>query len=180
VHKADVLGEEEYRHMVLVLDVSPSMRLRDAGPTAQQSRSQRAHGRDRLAVPARPIGKYRISVVAVYNGAKPVVVDTTDSEVVRNILGELPMQYAFTPGKTNLFDGIEEAARIAKPWPAKSTLLAIVSDGDTVPATGMPALPPSIRRRARRRHRRPDRRQVHRRTPVAAGQLDAAPDCRAP
>src|SRR5262249_43013089 len=83
-------------------------------------------------------------VVACYNGSKPVVIDTKDIEVVRNIFSDLPMHYAFTAGKTDLFSGIAEAARIAHPWQPKSTLLLMLSDGDTVPATGMPKLPASI------------------------------------
>ena len=81
---------------------------------------------------------YRTTVVAVYNGAKPVVVRTTDPEVVRNILEDLPMEYAFKAGPTDLFAGLTEAARIARPWRPRGTTLVIVSDGDTIPATGMP------------------------------------------
>jgi Ca-activated chloride channel family protein len=92
-----------------------------------------------------PIEQYRVTVIAVYNGAKPVVVDTKDFEVVRNILGDLPMHYAFVAGKTKLFEGLEEAARIAAPWNPRSTTLVILSDGDTVPATGMPKMPASIK-----------------------------------
>ena len=92
-----------------------------------------------------PIEQYRVSVVAVYNGAKPVVIDTQDFEVVRNILGDLPMHYAFASGKTKLFDGLEEAARIAKSWNPRSTTLIVLSDGDTVPATGIPKMPASVR-----------------------------------
>ncbi len=144
VHHNDGREDDDFRRLLLVLDVSPSMRLRDAGPEGQQSRSQRARDVLDSLFQRVSIGRYRISVVAVYNGAKPVVVDTKDPEVVRNILGDLPMEYAFKPGKTKLLDGVAEAARIAKPWPNRSTLLVLVSDGDTVPATGMPTLPASI------------------------------------
>jgi Ca-activated chloride channel family protein len=92
-----------------------------------------------------PLEQYRVSVVAVYNGAKPVVIDTKDFEVIRNILGDLPMHYAFRSGKTQLFDGLEEAARIAKPWNPRSTTVLLVSDGDTVPPRGMPSMPASVR-----------------------------------
>ncbi|MHC5065609.1 MAG: hypothetical protein ACYTG5_16720, partial [Planctomycetota bacterium] len=37
-----------------------------------------------------------------------------------------------------------EAARIARPWQPESTTLVLVSDGDTVPARGMPRMPASI------------------------------------
>jgi Ca-activated chloride channel family protein len=134
----------EFDHVLLVLDVSPSMRLQDAGPTRKQSRMARARDVLTSFFNRVPIERYRVSVVAVYNGAKPVVVDTKDFEVVRNILGDLPMQYAFQAGKTKLFDGLEEAARVAKPWNPRSTTLLLVSDGDTVPGSGMPKMPSSI------------------------------------
>ncbi|MEZ5964526.1 MAG: vWA domain-containing protein [Planctomycetota bacterium] len=145
VHSSDALKEDEYRRLLIVLDVSPSMRLLDSGPTGDQSRLRRARDLLDSLFQRVSIAHYKTSVVAVYNGAKPVVVDTVDAEVIRNILGDLPMQFAFQAGKTKLLDGIEEAAKLAKPWPPRSTLLLLVSDGDTVPPTGMPALPASIR-----------------------------------
>ena len=144
VHRADVLQEGDYKHVVLALDVSPSMRLVDAGPSHQQSRMQRARDVMESFFKRVAMNQYRITVVAVYNGAKPVVIDTSDVEVVRNILGDLPMHYAFKTGKTRLFTGLEEAARIARPWKPKSTTLILISDGDTVPATGMPKMPASV------------------------------------
>jgi Ca-activated chloride channel family protein len=92
-----------------------------------------------------PIEEFRVSVVAVYNGAKPVVVDTKDFEVVRNILGDLPMHYAFPSGKTKLFDGLEEAAKMASPGIRAARRVVVSRDGDTVPATGMPRMPDSVR-----------------------------------
>jgi Ca-activated chloride channel family protein len=143
VHVAETIPDNECRHVLIVLDVSPSMRLKDAGPNADQSRIKR--GADVMEFFKRvPVEIYLISVVACYNGAKPVVVDTKDLEVVRNIFGDLPMHYAFPSGKTDLFSGLIEAAKIAHPWQPKSTLLLLLSDGDTVPATGMPKLPASI------------------------------------
>jgi Ca-activated chloride channel family protein len=72
------------------------------------------------------------------------VQNTKDLEVVRNILTDLPMQYAFKAGKTDIFAGLEEAARIARPLPPKSSTVVLLSDGDTVPATGMPKLPVAV------------------------------------
>jgi Ca-activated chloride channel family protein len=54
------------------------------------------------------------------------------------------MEQAFKAGPTNLFAGLEEAVKTARTWRAGSTLLMVVSDGDTVPATGLPKLPDSI------------------------------------
>lgn len=133
------------KHILLVLDVSPSMRLEDAGPDRKQPRMARARQLMESFFERIPLEEYRVSVVAVYNGAKPVVIDTKDFEVIRNILGDLPMNYAFPAGKTKLFDGLEEAAKMAKPWDPRSTIVLLLSDGDTVPATGMPKMPDSVK-----------------------------------
>ncbi len=146
VHKIGSVTADDLQHLVLVLDVSPSMRLVDAGPSQQQSRMQRAHDLLESFFRRVPVEQYRITVVATYNGAKPVVVDTNDLEVVRNILGDLPMHHAFKSGQTDIFAGLTEGARIAQPWAPQSTILALISDGDTVPAPGMPKMPASVRR----------------------------------
>ncbi|NOX56538.1 MAG: VWA domain-containing protein [Planctomycetes bacterium] len=132
-------------HLMLLLDVSPSMLLQDAGPTGKQSRRQRAADLLRSFFRRVDIERYRVSVIAVYNGARPVVVDTRDADVVDNILDDLPLYFAFDAGPTRLADGIEEAARIARPWKPRSTVLLIVTDGDTVPITRVPKLPASVR-----------------------------------
>ncbi len=144
VHKANTVAEHEYRDLLLVLDVSPSMRLQDAGPEGKQTRRQRASVLLQSFFQRAPMELYRTTVVAVYNGAKPVVVRTTDAEVVRNILEDLPMQFAFKSGPTDLISGLQEAAKIAQPWRPRGTTLVVVSDGDTVPPTGMPKMPASV------------------------------------
>ena len=144
VHQSEIIPDGEYKHIVMVLDVSPSMRLQDAGATKDLSRMKRARAVMESFFQRVAIEQYRVSVIATYTDAKQVVVDTKDLEVVRNILSDLPMHYAFTSGKTDIFAGIRQAFEIAKPWNPKSTTLILVSDGDTVPATGMPKAPPSV------------------------------------
>ena len=144
VYRAETLGEHDYKHVVMVLDVSPSMRLQDAGPSARQSRMSRAKDVMESFFKRVAMEQFRISVVATYTGAKPVVVDTKDIEVVRNILDDLPMHYAFPVGTTDIFAGLTEAAKLAHPWRPRSTTVILVSDGDTVPATGMPKMPASV------------------------------------
>ncbi|MCI0638855.1 MAG: VWA domain-containing protein [Gemmataceae bacterium] len=144
-HSVEDVAKGDYRHLLIVLDVSPSMRLSDAGPTGKQSRMKRANDLLTSFFERVPIQSYRISVIAVYTEAKPVVLETTDLEVVRNILGDLPLHHAFTSGSTNIFAGLEEAAKAAHRWKPQSATLAIISDGDSVPATGMPKMPASIK-----------------------------------
>lgn len=144
-HKAGEVKPEEIRRLILVLDVSPSMKLQDAGPLGKQRRDQRAADLLQSFFERVQRDRYRTTIVATFTGAKPVVQDTTDLEVVRNVLNDLPLAQAFEPGPTNIFAGLVEAAKIAAPWPPESTVLIFVSDGDTVPALGMPKLPASIR-----------------------------------
>jgi Ca-activated chloride channel homolog len=144
-HRAGEVKPHEVRRLVLVLDVSPSMKLADAGPRQKQRRDQRAADILTSFFDRVQKDRYRTTVVAVYSEAKPVVEDTTDLEVVRNILTDLPLAQAFKAGPTNLFAGVQEAARIAKPWPPGSTVLMIVSDGgDPVPGAKFPKMPASI------------------------------------
>jgi Ca-activated chloride channel family protein len=134
----------ERQHLLLVLDVSPSMRLVDAGAGGKESRMHRARSIVDSVIARTAHDKLHTTVVAVYNGAKPVVEETRDLEILHNLMADLPMHQAFPSGQTKLLDGIAEAARIAAKWPRDSATLVLVSDGDTVPATGMPQLPPSI------------------------------------
>ncbi|MGK0187116.1 MAG: Ca-activated chloride channel family protein [Verrucomicrobiales bacterium] len=144
VYQAKAVDEDEIRHIVIVLDVSPSMKLADAGPEMNETRSKRAYDVMESFFKRVSMEQMRLSLIAVYNGAKPVIVDTKDADVVRNFLDGLDMYQAFDTGKTKLFSGLEEAAKIAKPWKPRSTTVVLLSDGDTVPATGIPKMPASV------------------------------------
>ena len=146
VHKPKTLSAKDARRILIALDVSPSMHLTDAGIGGTQTRAKRAAAVMMSVLDRVALEQAKVTVVAFYNGAKPVVVDAGDPNVVRNILADLPLDYAFDHGKTNLFAGLTEAFTIAKPWREKSTTLFVVSDGDSVPETGMPPAPPAIGR----------------------------------
>jgi Ca-activated chloride channel family protein len=64
--------------------------------------------------------------------------------VIYNILDDLPMEYAFDHGKTILLDGLRETAELASDWPPGSTTIIVVSDGDTIPDSGIPSMPRSV------------------------------------
>jgi Ca-activated chloride channel family protein len=146
VVKSLPVPEGGYRHLLVVLDVSPSMQLKDAGPTALQTRMQRANDLILSFFGRIALEQVRVSVIGFYTGAKPVVIDTSDVAVVKNIMNDLPLDQAFDIGKTTLFEGVREAGAMAKPWKAGSTTMLIISDGDTIPDTGLPTMPPAIGR----------------------------------
>jgi Ca-activated chloride channel family protein len=142
--QAKTISDKDYKRLLIVLDVSPSMDITDAGPTLSQTRGKRAAELLQSILSRIILDQTRVTIVAVYNGALPVVIDTKDHAVIKNILNDLPLEHAFEFGKTKLLDGIREAASIAKPWRDKSATLVVVSDGDTVPDAGMPEIPRSI------------------------------------
>jgi Ca-activated chloride channel family protein len=141
-----LLGKEraKERHLLLLLDVSPSMRLKDAGPMRKISRRERAQEIIESFLGRVSTDQYKLSVLAFFNGVKPVVVDTKDAEVVRHILEDLPLYQAFKPGKTQLYEGLKEAAEVARHWGPKSTSLMVLTDGDTESAKGIPTMPASV------------------------------------
>ena len=142
--KMETIEIKDREHLLLVLDVSPSMRLQDAGEAGDDSRTHRASALVKSLLKRVSDEKMHFTVIATYTSAKPVVQESRDREVLLNILDDLPMHWAFESGKTRLFDGLEEAAVIAKEWRANCATLVVISDGDTVPPTGMPRMPPSV------------------------------------
>ncbi|MFW5870343.1 MAG: vWA domain-containing protein [Candidatus Sumerlaeota bacterium] len=138
------VSESKFHRVLIVMDASPSMSLRDAGPQGDLTRRERAYDVLQSVLQRIVAEQARFSVIAVYNGAQPVVVDTTDLNVIRNILNDLPLDYAFPHGKTKLEAGLNEAAELAKRWPKKSVTMIVVADGDTVPDEGLSEMPPSI------------------------------------
>jgi Ca-activated chloride channel family protein len=144
VHRDSEIGENEYKHLVLVVDVSPSMHLKDAGPERDQTRRQRASDILESLFNRIPMRQFKITIIAVYTDAKMLLEDSKDHEVVRHIMEKMPMWHAYKPGKTKLLDGIIEAAKVAKRWNPGSAYVLMLTDGDTVPSTGMPAMPAAV------------------------------------
>lgn len=141
---ATKISEQDQRRILILLDVSPSMQLTDAGIGRKQTRARRASDVLMNVLNRVDLKRSKVSVIAFYSGAKPIVTDAADPNVVRNILTDLPLDHAFDHGKTKLFDGIAEGFTLAKDWPADSVMVVLASDGDTVSTSGMPAPPQSI------------------------------------
>lgn len=144
VHNQSKIDEQDYRHLVLVMDVSPSMSLKDAGPEMKQTRRMRASEILESLFKRVPMREFKVTVIGVFSEAKPLLKESTDIEVVRHIVEDMPLAHAFKPGKTKLLDGINLAAKMSYGWNPRSATLVVVTDGDTVPPSGMPDLPDSI------------------------------------
>jgi Ca-activated chloride channel family protein len=139
--QSDAVDPRSIHHLVIALDVSPSMHLVDAGPRGEQSRGDRARDAIRSVLDRLDARRTRVSIVAFYTSARPVVIDTFDPEVAANVLADLPLEHAFAAGKTDLYSGVKSAGDLGKAWRERSAVLLVVSDGDTLPTRVMPTLP---------------------------------------
>jgi Ca-activated chloride channel family protein len=144
--RSAVKKREPDQHLLLVLDVSPSMYIKDAGPEGKQTRGERAREVLNSVLQRLDMSRTRVSIVVFYTTAKPVVVDTSDLNVVANILSDLPLEHAFKAGPTAMYSGVKEAAKLAQAggWQPGSTTLVVVSDGDTLPDAAAPGTPSSV------------------------------------
>lgn len=132
------------RDLVVLLDVSPSMTIHDAGPQGNISRAARAADILRAVLELAPPERVRVTLVAFYSDALPLVVQCADREVVWNFLHKMPLVYAFPHGKTDLLKGLNKAGETARAFAPKNATLLLLSDGDTVSDTGLLPLPPSF------------------------------------
>ncbi len=78
VRREEFVPEGGFRHLIIALDASPSMFLNDAGVAGKQTRAARASEVLQSLLGRIALDQVRISIVAFYTGAKPVVVDTSD------------------------------------------------------------------------------------------------------
>ena len=119
------------RQLLVVLDVSPSMNLSDSGPGNDKMMRGVWAGKvlqgilDRL-----DMTDTRVSMIAFYSRAIPMLQDSTDKNVLSNLMDGLPLYTAFKPGQTDMQAGVDAAFEMAKGWARDSTTLVVISDGD--------------------------------------------------
>jgi Ca-activated chloride channel family protein len=135
---------DEEPRVVILLDVSPSMDIEDAGPAENMSR--RSWGATVLwqRLSRMPAGQVRISVVAFYTSAKPIVVDARDPGLIRHLLYAVPLRQVFEHGITYLGPGLEAVTDLVRDWPPRSASLIVLTDGGDVEPQAV-ARPPAIK-----------------------------------
>jgi Ca-activated chloride channel family protein len=133
------------RHVLIALDVSPSMLVEDAGPGREKEKRAVWGGKVAQGILDRlDMSTTRVSLVAFYTSAMPVFIETYDKQVVRNALDGLQMYPAFEAGPTKLQEGVEAALEIAKRWMPGTATLVVLSDGDALAAAPPRRIPPSV------------------------------------
>jgi Ca-activated chloride channel family protein len=132
------------RHVMVLLDVSPSMQLEDGGETGQQKRAARAADILRSVMNRVPGDGVKFSMACFYSHALPLVKSCSDRELIWHFADDLPLYMAYRQGKTDLVKSLNQAGEMAADFERKSTTLLVLTDGDTVPDSGLKSLPSSV------------------------------------
>jgi hypothetical protein len=118
--------------LVILVDVSPSMGIKDAGPKGEQTRSERL-GDVMDALLARLGNQVRYSVLCFYTRTIPLARQVRDKSVVANVFNDLPIEKVMKPGKTDLIAAVKKTLDFIDDYPRNSVTLLVCSDGDSVP-----------------------------------------------
>ncbi len=132
------------KHLLVCLDASPSMFVEDSGPDGKTKRAVWAGEVIQAVLDRLDTETTRVTVFAVYTKSIPVIEDTFDMNVVRNLLDGLPLYAAFDSGQTKLSTGVNDALAYARQWKAKSATLLVISDGDSEEQIQVRTIPPSV------------------------------------
>lgn len=132
------------RHLLVLLDVSPSMHLKDAGERSALTRTQRAAELLRSVMERAPSAEVKITMACFYTDAMLLVKECADREVIWNFADNLPLHIAFRPGKTDLVKSLNSGGEFVKDFPRKSTTVLVLSDGDAVPDSGLKPMPSAV------------------------------------
>lgn len=132
------------RHLMVLLDVSPSMLLKDAGDNGDLTRNARASAVLKSVLDRVPGDHVRFSAAGFYTETRLLVNDCQDRELILHLAGGTPFHITYKPGKTDLLKSLNQAGELMADWERKSTTLLVISDGDSVAPTGLKPMPSSV------------------------------------
>jgi len=141
LHESNVAAT---RHLMVLLDVSPSMEVQDAGESGAQSRRNRAGALLKSVMERANNDQTRVTMGCFYTDAMLLVKECSDREVIWNFADNLPLHIAFKPGKTSLMKSLNTAGKFVEDFPRKSVTFVVLTDGDTVPDTGLNRMPSAV------------------------------------
>lgn len=132
------------RHLVVLLDVSPSMEMKDAGESRSDTRRDRAAALLKSVMERAASDEVKITMACFYSDALLLVKECADRELIWNFADNLPLHIAYRPGKTDLVKSLNSAGEMIKDFPRKSATVLVLTDGDSVPDTGLKPMPSAV------------------------------------
>jgi Ca-activated chloride channel family protein len=73
-----------------------------------------------------------------------LVEECRDRELMLHLAGGVPFHITYRPGKTDLLKSLNQTGEFVKDWQRKSTTLLVISDGDSLPPSGLERMPSSV------------------------------------
>lgn len=139
---------EEMDRLIIALDASLSMDLRDGGPNRDISRGERAAELIKDLLVQNGSKLPRTTLIVFADKATPLAVDTNDLNVIRHGLNNRGLsQVLFDDEQTTVGAALESIiADFAAKNPDRSTALLLITDGDSEDEIVAFELPASIRR----------------------------------
>ena len=137
-------GNNTERHLVVMLDLSPSMLLRDAGDAGNLSRKERAAEVLKSVLDRLPDEDVAFTVIGFYTEARMLVERTRDRELVLHFAADTPFHVTYRPGKTDILTSMNEAGKMIENLPRRSATLLVLADGDSLPSTGLQPMPSAV------------------------------------
>lgn len=137
-------GNNVTRHLMVLLDVSPSMLLTDAGEGGAETRNARASAVLKSVLDRVPGDNVRFSAAGFYTEARMMVQECRDRELILHLASGTPFHITYKPGKTDILASVNQSGEFMKEWPRKSATLLILSDGGSLASTGLKPLPSSV------------------------------------
>jgi Ca-activated chloride channel homolog len=132
------------RHLMVLLDVSPSMFLQDAGESGAETRRARAAEVLKSVMERANSDQVKLTMACFYTDAKLLVKECADRELIWHFADNQALHIAYRPGKTDLIKSLNSAGKIVQDFPRKSTTVLVLTDGDAVPNTGLQPMPSSV------------------------------------
>jgi Ca-activated chloride channel family protein len=132
------------RNLMVMLDVSPSMLLTDAGEGGAETRNSRATAVLKSVLDRVPGDNVRFSAAGFYTEARMMVKECQDRELILHLAGGTPFHITYSPGKTDILASLNQTGEFMKDWPRKSTTLLVISDGDSMAPTGLKPMPTAV------------------------------------
>jgi Ca-activated chloride channel family protein len=120
------------------------MEVADAGEDGAQTRRSRAAKVLKSVLERANSDQVKVTMACFYSDAMLLAKECSDREIIWNFADNLPLHMGFRPGKTSLLQSLNTAGGFVKDLPRKSVTFLVLTDGDSLPATGLEPLPSSV------------------------------------
>jgi Ca-activated chloride channel family protein len=139
-----IADDAEMDRMIVVMDASKSMNLEDAGPDGSETRATRARNLIYQLI-SRANRFPRTTLMTFGDRVLPVVCDAQHWDVLANVLLRQYYSRAFDSTDTEIDGALESSLDIAKDWVPKSTIVVLLTDGESKPTVKEFHVPNSVR-----------------------------------